>query len=340
MNGRIGLLGGLFAAQLVILAGLLLASGVGSEAGASQLLSFDPANVTQLSVSGEDRTVSLARDGDSWRLESGLPADGGKINELLEKLSSLDAPWPVATSGDSAERFEVTDGNHQRRLVIEDEDGPLADLLLGTSPGYRRVHARVSGESEVYSIDFSNYEVPTDADQWLDKALLAAKGEVSSVALEGDWQLARQDGGWLIDGAAADGDAADDLVRRFTGLRVLGTADDEEDAEEAEGAEDAGEGADAVGQPAGVFVVTDEEGEHRLTLFHEAEEDDYSVSSDRVAGRFEVATYIAEQMLAEPADLQADEADQEADAEGEAAEDAAGIQENVLEEGAAADQEG
>ena len=324
MSGRIGLLGGLLAAQVVIIAGLLLASGVGSDAGAPHLLSFEPANVTKLSVSGEGETVGMARDGDVWRLQSGapngapevLPADGGKISEVLDKLAGLDAPWPVATSDDSAERFEVTEDNHQRRLVIEDADGPVADLLLGTSPGYRRVHARLSGASEVYSIDFSNYEAPTDADQWLDKALLAAKGRVSSVMLEDAWQLARQDDGWLIDGAPADAEAADDLVRRFTGLRVLGTSDEEADA--------AGD-ADAAGEPAGVFVVTDEDGEHRLTLFHEAEEDDYSLTSDRVAGRFEVATYIAEQMLADPADLQAD---------------AAEAQDNVLEEGAVSDQEG
>lgn len=318
MSGRIGLLGGLLAAQVVIIAGLLLASGVGSDASAPHLLSFDPANVTKLSVSGEGETVGMARDGDIWRLQGGtlngapegLPADGGKISEVLDKLAGLDAPWPVATSDDSAERFEVTEGNHQRRLVVEDADGPVADLLLGTSPGYRRVHARLSGASEVYSIDFSNYEAPTDADQWLDKALLAAKGQVSSVMLEDAWQLARQDDGWLIDGAPADTEAADDLVRRFTGLQVLGTS---------------AEQADAAGEPAGVFAVTDEDGEHRLTLFHEAEEDDYSLTSDRVAGRFEVATYIAEQMLADPADLQAD---------------AAKAQDNVLEEGAVSDQEG
>ncbi len=320
MSGKIGLLGGLLAAQLVIIAGLLLASGAGSDAGAPHLLSFDPANVTKLEVSGEEDAVQLVRDGEDWRLADGvldgLPADGGKVSELLSDLSDLDAPWPVATSDDSAERFEVTEGNHQRRLVIEDADGPVADVLLGTSPGYRRVHARVSGESEVYSIDFSNYEAPTDADQWLDKALLAAKGEVSSVVLEDAWQLARQDAEWRIDGAPADAEAASDLVRRFTGLRVLGTSEEQEDA--------AGD-ADAAGEPAGVFVVTDEDGEHRLTLFHEAEEDDYSLTSDRVAGRFEVAAYIAEQMLADPADLQAD---------------AAEAQDNVLEEGAVSDQEG
>jgi hypothetical protein len=336
MSGRIGLLGGLLAAQVVIIAGLLLAGGVGSDAGAPHLLSFEPANVTKLKVSGEEDAVQLVRDGEDWRLADGvldgLPADGGKVSELLADLSDLDAPWPVATSDDSAERFEVTEGNHQRRLVIEDADGPVADLLLGTSPGYRRVHARVSGASAVYSIDFSNYEAPTDADQWLDKALLAAQGEVSSVVLEDAWQLTRQGAEWLIDGAPADAEAADDLVRRFTGLRVLGTSDEQQDA--------AGD-ADAAGEPAGVFVVSDEEGEHRLTLFHEAEEGDYSLTSDRVAGRFEVATYIAEQMLADPADLRsADEANRETDAAGGAAEDGAETQDNLLEEGAASDQEG
>ncbi len=335
MNERTNLLGGLLAAQLVIIAGLLLASGVGSDAGASQLLAFDPASVTKLSISGEEKTAVVVRDGDIWRLEggapNGLPADGGKVSELLDKLADLEAPWPVATSDDGAERFEVTDDNHQRRLVIEDADGPMADLLLGTSPGYRRVHARLSGDSEVYSIDFSNYEAPTDVGQWLDKALLAAKGEVSSVVLQDAWHLARQDGEWQVDGAPADGTAAEDLVRRFTSLRVLGIS---------EGADDLDGDADAVGEPAGVFVVTDEDGDHRLTLFHEAEEDDYGMTSDRVAGRFEVATYIAEQMLADPADLQAeDQADEDADAADGGAEDAAGPQADQLEEEAASDQE-
>ncbi|MCY4213129.1 MAG: DUF4340 domain-containing protein [Gammaproteobacteria bacterium] len=340
MNARIGLLGGLLAAQVAIIAGLLLASGVGTDASAPQLLSFDPAKVTKLRVSGDEGAVQLTRNGEDWRLApgsgqeaaDGLPADGGKVSELLADLSDLDAPWPVATSDDSAERFEVTEDSHQRRLVIEDEDGPMADLLLGTSPGYRRVHARVSGQNDVYSIDFSNFEAPTDADQWLDKALLSARGEVSSVVLEDAWRLDSPDGEWRIDDAPADAEAANDLVRRFTSLQVLGMADQEDEAD--------GEGG-AVSEPAGVFLVTDADGEHRLALFHEAEEDDYSLTSNRVPGRFELATYIAEQMLADPADLRSEDgANGAADATDEPAEDAAGAQENRLEEGSAADQEG
>ena len=363
MNGKIGLLGGLLAAQLLIVAGMVLSSGFGSDAQAERFLAFAPGEVARLTVSdaegsvalqrttaeadagqdalagkaaAEDANAALVDDADAdagaleeagaadgpaattWRLENSLPADHDKVNDLLDKLADLAAPWPVATSVDSAERFEVTEDKHQRRLLLEDADGVVADVFLGTSPGYRRVHARAADEDEVYSIDFSNYEAPTDADQWLDKALLAAAGDPISIIHEGSWHLTRTEGAeadgaahaeeadasgedaepgqsdiaaaevdrvqWLIDGGPADPAAADQLVRRFQDLRVLGTAE-------------------AAGESKAVFLVTDDDGEHRLELFHEEDDEKYNVISSRREGRFELATYVAEQMLVEASDL-------------------------------------
>ncbi len=367
MKGRIGLLSGLLAVQLLIVAGLLLRSGLGSDAQAERFLAFAPAEVAKLRVSDADGSVVLLRTADAggghgvsdggaapaggaaqdsggdalgneaavagdddagaggeadeadapgagaaWRLESGLPADNDKVNDLLDKLAELAAPWPVATSADSAERFAVTEDNYQRRLVLEDAEDVVADVFLGTSPGYRRVHARVAGQDEVYSIDFSNYEAPTDVDQWLDKGLLAAAGDPSSIVRQGAWRLAQADGAaaqatdaaaheaepaqdageateapaaqWLIDGAPADSEEADRIVRRFKDLRVVGAAE-------------------AAGESKAVFLVVDGGGEHRLELFHEDEGDQYSISSSRLDGRFELAAYIAEQMLVDASDL-------------------------------------
>lgn len=370
MKGKTGLLGGLLAAQLLIVAALLLRSGLGSDAQAERFLALTPTEVAKLSISDADGSVALLRAADAdggqgasdadaasangsaqggagdglgeqadgagaggeadaadapraaWRLESGLPADDDKVNDLLDKLAELAAPWPVATSADSAERFAVTEDNHQRRLVLEDAEDVVADVFLGTSPGYRRVHARVAGEDEVYSIDFSNYEAPTDADQWLDKGLLAASGDPSSIAREGAWRLTQSAGAaapatdpavdeaasgededeaneadasrWLIDGAPADPDEADRILRRFKDLRVLGAAE-------------------AAGESKAVFLVADRGGEHRLELFHEEEGDQYSISSSRLDGRFELAAYIAEQMLVDASDFlpDAEEADEE-----------------------------
>lgn len=304
MNERVGLLGGLLAAQLLIVAGILVGGMVGSEPGAERFLAFEPAAVAKFKVAEADASVSLLREGEgdeaAWRLAGGLPADGDKVDEVLGKLADLAAPWPVATSGDSAERFEVTESAHQRRLTLESADAVVADFFLGTSPGYRRVHARAEGEDEVYSVAFSNYEAPTDADQWLDKSLLGSAGEPSSIALDGAWRLSRQEGEWVVkaeagaEEAPADSEAADKLAGRFEDLRVLGTVS----------------GADE-DQAASLFVVADDQGEHRLTLFHDEEADTYSLASNRIEGRFELASYIAEQLLVDVADLQAKEEEQE-----------------------------
>lgn len=284
MKDKIGLLGAVLVVQLLVVAALLIGDALGSDDAGSSLLSFDPDAVVKLELSTLDESVQLNRGGDGWQVgDEALPADSAKIGEMLDKLANVAATWPVATSSDSAVRFEVTEANFQRRLVLESVDGVVADLMLGTSPGYRRVHARADGADEVYSVDLSNYEVPVDANQWLDKTLLGATGLITGLQLEASWQLASTDEGWLVDDTAGDPEAADQeaasqLIDRFGDLRVLGIVE-------------------PAGESKGTFIVNDEAGEHRLQLFHDAEEDDYSVGSDRTPGRFGIATYIAEQML-------------------------------------------
>ncbi len=299
MKDKLGLLGAVLVVQLLVVAALVIDDALGSAQTAPTLLSFDPDEVVKFNVSTLEDSVQLLKGEQGWHLDDDLPADDEKVGEVLDKLANVSAPWPVATSSDSAERFEVTGTNFQRRLVLESADDTLADLMLGTSPGYRRVHVRAEGEDEVYSVDFSNYEVPVDIDQWLDKTLLQASGPISGLTLEASWQLTNDDESWLIDGVAADQEEASDLIDRFADLRVLGVGE-------------------ATGERKGTFIVTDAMGEHRLQMYHEAEEDDYYVASDRIPGRFEIATYIAEQMLVESSELLVDVADDDgsgADAE-------------------------
>ena len=167
MNTKIGLLGGLLTAQALVVAALLLSRGLGAGETGGGLLPFEPATVAKLSIATRDEEVALSRADEGWQLSGGLPADDGKVGEVLEKLTKAATAWPVATSAATAERFEVTEDNFQRRLAIESEAGETVTLYLGSSPGYRRVHARVGGADEVYSIDFSNYQAPADEGQWL-----------------------------------------------------------------------------------------------------------------------------------------------------------------------------
>ena len=66
-------------------------------------------------------------------------------------------------------------------------------------------------------------------------------------------------------------------------------------------------------EPSFSFLLTDDDGVQSLKFFHLDEQDSYAATSDRVAGVFEVATYIAEQMDGDLADLAPDSEPDEAE---------------------------
>ena len=280
----------------VLLIGLLSLSASDDD-GAERFLTFDPAAVTELTISdAAGGSVILSRADAGWQLAAGssavaLPADDGKISAVLESLTEGTATWPVATSANSQERFQVTAEDHQRQLRIASAEGPLAEIYLGTSPGFRRVHARAADEEAVFSIDFAVHEVPTDPSDWLDKKLLQTEAinRISSV----DGRLLTRDSsgeGWLLDGRPADTEAADRFVERVGKLTVLGLYQGTEEAQSTLG-------------DARTIVFEDGRGSARLTFRHDEEADEYQLTTDRLEGRFIVASYLAEQILIDGDDL-------------------------------------
>ncbi len=285
MNHRLGLLGGLLVVQLLIMAWLLTTGSATDERGDS-LLDVDAASIDRFVVGDGASEVTVRRAGEGWQAGD-WPADAAKAKELVDEFVNMSAPWPVATTADSAERFEVTAERYQRRITFMSGESVLAAVFLGTSPGFQRVHARVEGSDDIYAIPFSNFKAPVAESDWLDKTLLASEGAVRSVVSSRGFALDRADEGWLVDGEAADQDAARAYLERFENLRVLEVV-----AELPEGVEDKGQ-----------LDLTDDAGEMRLSFLHASEEDDYYVRSSRRDGVFEIATYIAEQLLADKESL-------------------------------------
>ena len=286
MNGRIGLLTALLGVQCLIIAAVLLVhGGAGGQTG-EPLLDFDPAVVDEIRISGGDDAVTVVREDGGWRLPDGLPADETRVTEVLDLLDALDAPFPVATSAGARSRFEVAEDDHQRRVVLSAGGETVVDLYLGTSPGYQQVHARRAGDDAVYAVGLSNYQVPASPDQWLDKALLRARGDVVEVVRRGAWTLRRGDDGWLVDGEPADQEAVTAVTRRLTELRVMGAVD-----------------RAAEGDPEAVFDVSDAEGQYRLSLYGEDDGEPYLLRSSRQDGVFELAAYQADQLLVERGEL-------------------------------------
>ncbi len=280
------ILGAILSGQLLIVA-VLLAAQAGGVREPEPFLSFDAGAADTVEVSNEDGIVRLAREGEQWTLEGGLPADESKVTEMLDKLADAAGGWPVATSASTAERFEVTEDSHQRRIRIAAGDDDLADIFLGTSPGYRRVHARHADGGDVHAIDFSNYEAGVKSGDWLERSLLRPEGTLSRIERTGEegFVLTRADEDvWEAGDTALDAYEVRTFVGRFTGLSVTGTSD-----------------AELPEEATATFHLTDDDGMQELTLYQQ--DDDYIATSSRIAGRFEVASYIAERMNVTLADL-------------------------------------
>jgi hypothetical protein len=224
------LLGGLLAAQLVLAGALSLnALHQGGTDTAAPLLDFQTAAVDRVVIDDNAaKSTTLTREGEGWQLGGlDLPANKEKSDSLLETLAGLQTTLPVVSTAAGRERFEVTEEKFQRRLRLYDGDELLGEYFFGTSPGFRRTHGRRAEDDAVYALNFNNFDLPGDSNDWLDKSLLAVK---TPQKIRGtDFELSRNGDEWLLAGATEaeqlDTAKINEVVSALEALRVL-RADD------------------------------------------------------------------------------------------------------------------
>lgn len=216
-------LGGLLAIQ-ILLAGGLFAHHRQQQAQLTQqssILSFDKASVDKIELTDKSGKVVLAKSTDGWTIPdySGLPVDSEKLEELLTDLSDLKGGWPVSTTADSHDQFEVSEKKFLKTVKLFSKDKPVAELFLGTSPGLRTTHVRNAKEKNVYSAALSSMDMPVANDQWFDRGLLKAK-DLTEIKGK-DFALKKDGATWNLEGAAAaDKDVVDAFLKGLTSLRV------------------------------------------------------------------------------------------------------------------------
>ena len=220
----ISILGGILLAQAALAAALLMPQDQSED----PLVTFEVDNLDQIRVSGKDETpIELSLQEDLWMMPGELQVDSSRVDSLMEVLSSERWTWPVASTDAAAERFEVTEETFQRKLELYSEDEALATLYLGTSPSFRRIHARESDSEKIYAVELATYDLPLDQDDWLDKTLIQTVGSLDSMSRVGVWE-ARQvsDGEWrfLDPTLNAKSSELSSMATRFETLRVMGLA--------------------------------------------------------------------------------------------------------------------
>ncbi|GAB4353553.1 MAG: hypothetical protein Kow006_18750 [Gammaproteobacteria bacterium] len=223
----------LLGAQLLLAAGLYWAQRPAAEPGAAEpLLSFDAGAVDRVVIAadGGSEATLVKRDG-VWRLPDyhDLPADADKVTSMLEKLGRLKGGWPVATTESARERFDVDEKRYQRLITLYDGDEVLGKIYLGTSPGFRQVHARREDSEEIFAVAFNSYEAPGKDSEWFDKELLRPTGEIEAIEAP-DFAVIKTEGQWTLrekkKGEAIVAEKVDELIRDLKGVWAIEAADD------------------------------------------------------------------------------------------------------------------
>ena len=196
------------------------------QAEARPLLTTGLDEIDKLVISDTNTTVTLQKVNGTWQLPDlqQLPMDTQKLTDLFDKLKGTRLTWPVATTASSHERFEVSDKKFQRRIELYKGDKKTEGLLLGTSPGFKKVHLRRQGADEVYAVQLNSFEFAVAANDWLKKDLLAVANPQAIIATS--YSLQKKGDNWEFTGASeeADNTRVVELGNAFNSLQVTEVA--------------------------------------------------------------------------------------------------------------------
>lgn len=246
----------LLAVQLIIVAAIyLLKSNSDATYKSTPILDFEKSQLTKLVITNGERDSDSASESESEQLAgeksakavtltlqdgewilpelNRLPANRVKLDLAIGKLMGLKSNWPVATTQDSQSRFKVASDNYQKKIQLFSHDKVIAELFLGTSPGFKKVHLRQSGSQEIYSLELNSYDFSDSATDWLDKALLQIN-DTNKISLD-EFSLEKKQDTWTLspselvtEGKQLDINKVDALVTKLASFNVLDVTNSED----------------------------------------------------------------------------------------------------------------
>jgi hypothetical protein len=167
---------------------------------------------------GEKKTLVLQRRDKNWKLPGyfDFPASREKLERIFGKLFETHVGWPVATTESAEKRFKVAKDAFERKLDFAGADANKT-LYLGSSPGFKKIHARIDGESTIYGIEFSAYQASTKPIDWADQSILHVPHEdINAIEISG-LSIKRGEGKFGIEGLAEGEEAAESEIQILLG---------------------------------------------------------------------------------------------------------------------------
>lgn len=253
------------------------------------LTGVSPADIRSIRISSQadddsaDKpSIALIYGNDRWLLESGLPADATKVGILLSALLNSDPGYAIATSENAAKRFQVAAEDFERRIELETQAG-LQTVFLGSSPSFRKVHARRDGDSGIYVLELNAYDAPADEEAWLERSLLAQRN-LTGMRLYGV-DFTRSNDAWTrSDGAPVSKDEIQALVQILGSLQVNSILN-------------AGDAQIIAADESLRLSVSSETGEQGLTVLQNPESENYYLRAEGFEQAFGTSAYDAERLI-------------------------------------------
>lgn len=202
------------------------------------LFTFSPEAASSVTfIDGSEQELTLEKESGSWQLvvQSTPPADENQVKQLLKKLAGMKESLAVATSTGAAKRFKVSEDLFEHHIIVKEGDTEVVDLYIGTSPGFRHVHARVDGQQEILSLPLMSSDLSPTIENWVNKEMLQVKKEdlqqikmaaFSLVKKEKEWQLAE-----ASENQQLKNEEVEQFVGKLAGLNIQTVLNDEEATE-------------------------------------------------------------------------------------------------------------
>ena len=172
---------------------------------------LESGDVVSLSVTDSDgNSTTLQKIAGNWVIPEAddYPADGTKVDSLLDKISSLTGDRLVTTTESSHRQLQVAPDDFLRRIDFQTSAGDRIVVYLGSSPSYGASHFRVAGQNEAYlTNELSAWDINAAASGWIDTAYMdIPSADLVRVTLENEngTFVFRQDeeGNWSTIGLA------------------------------------------------------------------------------------------------------------------------------------------
>ncbi len=181
------------------------------------LLAVDAGSMDAVTIEEQNKpTLRIARMDGGWVLadKSDFPVLPAKFEKFTDKLLNAKRSWPVGKTLVAARQFKVTPVRFERRVRFLRGTEVLGDVFLGSSPGFRRVHARLDGDEHTYAIDFNAFDAPAEADRWYDTEILkTAVEDIARIDL-GVYALKAREDGFQVEGLRENERTDDEGVRK------------------------------------------------------------------------------------------------------------------------------